>query len=122
MRLSTYFKGIVFVTFIALLYIHMQMRIFELAYKGKDKENRIHELSDTNGRLSHEILTLKSAQHLGNALMDREGAMKFMGQDNVMTYSIPSTGRPAPLPGEKLQQSLWQMISMITTSEAKAGE
>ncbi len=122
MKLSTYFKGIVFVTFIALVYIHMQMRIYELAYKGKDKENRIHELSDTNGRLSHDILTLKSAQHLGNTLMDREGAMKFMGQDNVMTYSIPQAGRPAPMQGTKVQQSFWQMLSMITTSEAKAGE
>ncbi len=122
MKLSTYFKGIIFVTFIALAYIHMQMRIFELAYKGKDKENRIHELNDTYGRLSHDILTLKSAQHLGNTLMDREGAMKFMGKDNVMTYSVPQKGRPAPLPGARIQQSFWQMLSMITTSEAKAEE
>ena len=122
MKLSTYFKGIIFITFIALVYIHMQMRIYELAYKGKDKENRIHELSDTYGRLSHDILTLKSSQHLGNILMDREGAMKFMGKDNVMTYSVPQASRPQVMQGTKVQQSFWQMLSMITTSEAKAGE
>lgn len=122
MTLGNYFKGIVFLTFMALIYIHMQMRIYELAYKGKDKQNRIHELSDTSGRLSHDILALKSAQHLGNTLMDKEGAMKFMGQDNVMTYTLPSPQRAMPLTGAKARQSFWQMVSMITTPEAKAGE
>lgn len=123
MNLGTYFKAIMFITVMALIYTHMQMRIYELAYKGKDKQNRIHELSDTSGRLSHDILTLKSAQHLGNTLMDQDNAMQFMGNDNVMTYTLPKQpAPPSPLTGAKVEKGIWQMISMITTPEAKAGE
>jgi len=64
MSLKVYFKVASFVTIIALLYIHMQMNIFELSYNGKDKEKIIHELNDSNGALSHQILTLKSANNL----------------------------------------------------------
>lgn len=122
MTLGNYLKGMLFLTFVALSYTHMQMRIYELAYKGKEKQNHIRELTDTTGRLSHDILALKSAQHLGNTLMDRDGAMQFMGKDNVMTYTMPKAAAPLPLTGAKTKQSLWQMISMITTPEATAGE
>ena len=43
MSLKNYFKVAVFATIMSLLYIHMQMKIFELAYKGKDKE-KIEEI------------------------------------------------------------------------------
>ena len=58
MSLKIYFKVAVFATIMALMYIHMQMKIFELSYKGKDKEKIIHELNDSNGALSHQILAL----------------------------------------------------------------
>lgn len=122
MNLATYFKGIILLTIVALLYTHMQMRIFELAYKGKDKQNKIHELKDTYGRLTHDVLALKSAQHLGNTLMDKDSTMKFMGQDNVMTYTVPPYESPVPLTGARGQNSFWQLLSMVTTPEATAGE
>lgn len=122
MTLANYFKALILMTMIALLYTHMQMRIYELAYKGKERENKIKELSDTKGRLSHDILALKSAQHLGYTLMDKEGAMKFMGQDNVMTYTMPQPVKPSPMTGAKMGQTFWQMVSTITTPEARAKE
>jgi cell division protein FtsL len=85
MSLKVYFKIASFVTVIALLYIHMQMRIFELSYNGKDKEKIIHELNDSNGALSHQILTLESANNLGNQLLDHDNSLQFMDNQRVMT-------------------------------------
>ena len=70
MSLKTCMKLMSFATLAALIYIHMQTQIVELAYKGKDKEKRIHELMDNQGMLTHQILTLKSSNHLGHELLE----------------------------------------------------
>src|ERR1700690_3293265 len=87
MSLKVYFKIAASTTIIALLYIHMQMNIFELSYNGKDKEKIIHELNDSNGALSHQILTLKSANNLGTQLLDRDNSLQFIDNNKVMTVS-----------------------------------
>src|SRR5208283_3071101 len=92
MSLKAYFKVATFVTIICLLYIHMQMRIFELSYNGKDKEKIIHELNDSNGALSHQILTLKSANNLGNELLDHDNSLQFMDNERVMTVTASAAG------------------------------
>ena len=74
-----------FATVTALVYINMQTQIVDLAYKGKDKQKNIHELMETNGALTHQILTLKSANNLGSRLLEKDGTLQFMGQDHVMT-------------------------------------
>ena len=90
MSLKVYFKVAAFATIMALLYIHMQMKIFELSYNGKDKEKIIHELNDSNGALSHQILTLKSANNLGNQLLDHNNNLQFMDNERVMTVTTPA--------------------------------
>src|ERR1017187_10571533 len=90
MSLKVYLKIATFVTIIALLYIHMQMKIFELSYNGKDKEKIIHELNDSNGALSHQILTLRSANNLGSQLLDHDNSLQFMDNDRVMTIATPA--------------------------------
>ncbi|MDE1921158.1 MAG: hypothetical protein KGJ09_07005 [Candidatus Omnitrophica bacterium] len=87
MSLKVYFKIASFVTIIALLYIHMQTKIFELSYKDKDKEKIIHELNDSNGVLDHQILTLRSANNLGNLLLDHNSGFQFMDNQRVMTVA-----------------------------------
>src|SRR5476651_457336 len=88
MSLKVYSKIAASVTIMALLYIHMQMKIFELSYNGKDKEKIIHELNDSNGALSHQILTLKSANNLGNQLLDHDSNnLQFMDNERVMTIT-----------------------------------
>src|ERR1700690_3289593 len=101
MSLKVYFKVAMFTTIMALPYIHMQMRIFELSYNGKDKEKVIHELNDSNGALSHQILTLESANNLGNQLLDRDNSLQFMDNEKVMTVStsvgaMQHLGTPKP--------------------------
>ncbi len=85
MNLKNWVKLMSFATLTALIYIHMQMEIVELAYKGKDKEKSIHELMDNNGSLTHQILTLRSSNHLGQELLEKDASLQFMGHDRVIT-------------------------------------
>ena len=112
-----------FVTIIALLYIHMQMKIFELSYNGKDQEKIIHELNDSNGALSHQILTLKSANNLGNQLLDRDNSLKFMDNERVMTVAA-SAGAMQHLakPPAKVINPVWNLFSFLGAQEARAWE
>ena len=123
MSLKVYFKMAAFVTIIALLYIHMQMRIFELSYNGKDKEKIIHELNDSNGALSHQILTLKSANNLGNQLLDHDNSLQFMDNERVMTVAA-SAGAMQHLaqPKAKVENPVWNLFSFLGAQEAKAWE
>ncbi|MCK5178691.1 MAG: hypothetical protein KAR32_04110, partial [Candidatus Omnitrophica bacterium] len=59
------FMGVVIV--LALTYIHMQMQIVDLAYRGNNKEQQIRTLIEENGNTTYKILMLKSANHLGVA-------------------------------------------------------
>src|ERR1700679_1595923 len=123
MSLKVYFKIASFVTIMALLYIHMQMRIFELSYNGKDKEKIIHELSDSNGALSHQILTLESANNLGNQLLDREKSLQFMDQERVMkVVASGATIQHLEQPKPKVSNPVWNLFSFLGAQEAKAWE
>ena len=103
MSLKVYFKIAAFATIIALLYIHMQMKIFELSYNGKDKEEIIHALNDSNGALSHQILTLKSANHLGNQLLDHDNSLQFMDNERVMRVVTSA----------KVEKPVWNFFSFL---------
>jgi hypothetical protein len=123
MSLKVYFKVAAFTTIMALLYIHMQMKIFELSYNGKDKEKIIHELNDSNGALSHQILTLKSANNLGNQLLDRDNSLQFMDNERVMTVATPAGAmQPLAQPKAKVVNPFWNLFSFLGAQEAKAWE
>jgi cell division protein FtsL len=124
MSLKVYFKIAAFTTIMALLYIHMEMKIFELSYNGKDKEKIIHELNDSNGALSHQILTLKSANNLGNQLLDHDNNnLQFMDNERVMTVAA-SAGAMQHLakPQAKVANPVWNLFSFLGAQEAKAWE
>ena len=106
----------------ALLYIHMQMKIFELSYNGKDKEKIIHELNDSNGALSHQILTLKSANNLGNQLLENDNSLQFMDNERVMTV-MTSAGAMQRLaaPKAKVDKSRWNLFSFLGPRKPKPG-
>src|SRR5208282_78913 len=123
MSLKVYFKIASFVTIIALLYIHMQTKIFELSYNGKDKEKIIHELNDSNGALSHQILTLKSANNLGNQLLDRDNSLQFMDNERVMTVAAPAEAmQHLARPQARVVNPVWNLFSFLGAQEAKAWE
>jgi cell division protein FtsL len=123
MSLKVYFKFAAFVTIIALLYIHMQMKIFELSYNGKDKEKIIHELNDTNGALSHQILTLESANNLGTQLLDHDNNnLQFMDNQRVMTVRTTGAMQHLAEPKAKIVNPVWNLFSFLGAQEAKAWE
>ena len=123
MSIGSTFKIMVFATATALIYTHMQMQIVEFSYKSKEKQHRIHELQDSNGILTHQILVLKSAKHLGEQLLNKDDALQFIGRDRVMTINAPVPKIPAR-PSQKqritTQGPLWNLLSFLSIPEARA--
>ena len=122
MGLTSWFKFMSFATVTALIYIHMQMQIVELAYKGKDKEKKVHDLMDNNGILTQQILTLKSANHLGQELLEKDEGLQFMGHDRVVTFATPAgmSLRPVTKPKLRTESSFWNWLSFLTPLDARA--
>jgi hypothetical protein len=119
--LKTCAKLMLFGTITALIYTHMQMQIFELAYKGKAKERRFHELMDDNGALTHQILALKSASHLGRELLEKDMGLQFVGRESVVTFSGPAAKTAVPVRVKSKQDNvLWNALSFLSPQEARA--
>lgn len=79
-----------FTTLIALVYVHMQMKIFDLAYQGKKKENEIQHIVEENGRVTYAILSLKSAHNLGDHMLNAKSDMQFRNPQDIVMLSTPS--------------------------------
>jgi len=88
MKLSKLIKMMVFITVLSLVYIHMQMQIFDLAYQGKNKEKFIRQLREVNGNYTYDILKLKSAMNLGDKLLDENSDLKFLDKTNVVKFQM----------------------------------
>ena len=113
MNLKTWTKLLSFATLTALIYTHMQMQIFELAYKGKAREKHFHDLLDDNGALTHQILTLKSSNHLGEQLLEKNDGLQFIGRDRVRTFPGSAVGmvRPSDKFKPKPERPLWNVLA-----------
>ena len=72
------------ITGLALIYIHMQMETFALAYEAKNKEKEIIKIKEVNGLLAYNILELKSSNHLGAKLLAENSNLKFRDPGNVV--------------------------------------
>ena len=90
MRLVNLLKLMCMLVVVALVYIHMQMRIIDLAYDGKKKENQVRHLIEENGSLTYAILSLKSSRNLGKRLLSESNGMQFVDPSNVLQISAPS--------------------------------
>ena len=87
MKLTKFFQAMIFTTMMALIYIHLQMKIFDLAYQGKSREQRIQELSDENRTSTYHILSLQSASSLGHQLLDEKSVLQFANSDQISTLA-----------------------------------
>ncbi len=79
-----FLKGMAVVTVMALLYIHLQMNIYTLAYQGKKKEAHIEKLAESNAAVKNDILRLKSSDNIGRALLAKEKTYQFASRSNVI--------------------------------------
>ena len=84
MKLSKFLQLLFVVTALSLIYIHMQMEIFNLAYQGKRKEKEIISISEDNGLLTYNILQLKSSNNLGDKLLSEDSTLQFCNNDQVI--------------------------------------
>jgi len=96
-----FLKGMMIVTVMALLYIHLQMNIYTLAYQGKKKEVRIEKLSEHNSLVRNDILRLKSSDNIGRELLGKENAYQFASRNNVV--EVESRG-PADAIASRVQE------------------
>lgn len=84
MVLSKFLKVITMVTILALAYIHMQMQMIDLAYQGNNRERKIAKLIEENGSVTYKILMLKSANNLGDVMLQNESDMQFADAGDVV--------------------------------------
>ena len=127
MQLCKFFKVMGVVIVLALTYIHIQMQIVDLAYRGNDKEHQIKKLIEENGNTTYKILMLKSANHLGVAMLAEDSDMQFADAHDVVHIAAsreflmenPLNGQP------KLAQRSNPLLSLLSfgvEAEAKTAE
>jgi hypothetical protein len=126
MKLLNLIKGMFFLTVLALIYIHLQTRIFDLAYQGKQRERQINDLTEQNGVMSCDIQRLKSSDHLGTNLLSAESTLKFLDSGKVLqivtakpevqSKDILSSSKP------RNPQAVLSFISARFSREAQAKE
>jgi len=110
-----------FVTALALIYIHMQMQIIDLAYQGKRKEKNITKLTEKNGTVSYNILTLKSSNNLGRKLLAENSDLQFRDKGDVVELVAvdPDAGQPRVLAASQ-SRSTNPILSFFSRPEAEA--
>jgi hypothetical protein len=114
-------------TILALTYIHLQMQIIDLAYAGNKKEQRIKKLIEINGSTTYKILMLKSANHLGDTILDEGSGMQFADTNDVVRV-VASRDIIAEEQGVEQPQlaikasSLFNLLSFGPEAEAKSAE
>ncbi|MCK5581172.1 MAG: hypothetical protein KAJ18_07850 [Candidatus Omnitrophica bacterium] len=126
MRLSKFIQGLVGVTILALIYINMQIQIFDMAYQGKKKEKQLMALSDNNGRVTCNILKLKSSNNLGIKLLDEGSGLKFRDQGStvhlVTAEVLPEAKEVLSSDKPKKLSSFLRFLPMRKQVEAQAEE
>ncbi|MFA5059921.1 MAG: hypothetical protein WC676_04775 [Candidatus Omnitrophota bacterium] len=89
MRFSKFLLLMCSVTILSLVYIRLQVDIFDLAYQGKNKEIEIQKLLDHRSNALSSISTLKSSSHLGVKLLADNSGMRFLDNDHVVELRAP---------------------------------
>jgi cell division protein FtsL len=84
MKVADFLKIMGVITVMAVLYIHLQMEIYTLAYQGKTKQMQIEKLSEKNVFVSNDILRLKSSDHIGRELLMKEKDYSFASRKHVV--------------------------------------
>lgn len=123
MSLAKFTKYTVAITFVAIVYIHLQMQIVDLAYQGQAKEAKIKDLVDRNGNTFYAISKLKSANHLGGVLLSKDSKMQFAGREDIIMIAGAETASDAghvQAPGKP--NALLSLLSFATQAEARNKE
>lgn len=113
-------------TVLALIYIHMQMQIFDMAYQGKKKQRELEDLVNSNAMISYNIMKLTSSHNLGLRLLNDDSDLRFRAQDNVVevatTKSLEEGGQKLSRRDTGKAKSLLNLLSLRSEAEAKSTE
>ena len=127
MSLCKFLKVMGVIIVLALTYIHMQMQIVDLAYRGNKKEQQIKKLIEENGNTMYKILILKSANHLGVAMLEKDSDMQFADVRDVVQIAASKEFLMENQLGEqsklaKRTNPLLSLLSFGVEAEAKTAE
>jgi len=114
-------------TVLALAYIHMQMQIIDLAYAGSKKEQEIRKLIEQNGSTTYKILMMKSANNLGDMVLDNGSDMHFADMNDIVQVAASQDFFIDEQLAEQSQlakraNSLLNLLSFGLEAEAKSAE
>jgi len=90
MKLSRFFGFLIILTVISLLYVQMQVTIFQSAYAANDKESQLRDLLDTKTVLVYNINRLESAQNIGNKVLCSESDLQFTAENQISSLKLPA--------------------------------
>jgi predicted ATPase len=82
--MNHFLKGMLVITIMALLYIHLQMNIYALGYEGRKNEARVEQLAERNSQVRNDVLRLKSSDNIGRELLGKENAYQFASRRDVV--------------------------------------
>lgn len=127
MRLTNFSKWIFLFTGLALVYIHMQMQIIDLAYRTKFKEKLIKKLIEKNSTINSKILALKSSNSLGIKMLAEDTGLEFSGSKNIVRVTVATNESAKPQLNGKLDHGnkINPLLSLLlpgAQAEAKSGE
>ena len=122
MKLVRTFRILASITSLALIYTHMQMQIFDMAYRGKQKELEIADLSGNNGLVAYDIMQLKSAHHLGATVLSGDSGLRFRDQGNIVrlvSTELAPAKAPVIAPRETRANALLSLLTLRSEAEAR---
>lgn len=90
MSLKKFFILSFFVTVFALIYVQMQVSIYDLAYQGKVKEEQVSRLVDRNTHNTLNIARLTSARSLGGWFSEKNSEIDFINENNIVKVKVPA--------------------------------
>lgn len=124
MKLMKFIQFMFVVTLVAMIYVHMQMRIFSLAYDGKKREQKITHLRESNGAVAYDILELKSASHLGKKVLKQDRTLRFYDQNSIVRLKADrlDASETQQLAASEKVNPLLKLLSFRAQAEARAAE
>lgn len=75
---------IVFITLVALIYVHQQVELVKLSYAIGAKEKRLKEILDYNARVGYNIENLEDPSHLEQVLLAKNIEVAMPRPQNVV--------------------------------------
>jgi|GEM_PF-2515086 len=97
MKVADFLKVMGIITVMAVLYIHLQMEIYTLAYEGKTKQQKIEKLTEKNVLVGNDILRLKSSDNMGRELLVNEKDYAFASRNHVIEVESRDRGWLGPI-------------------------